>query len=98
MEGMVVNRPEKSGWIKPILTLAIAILIGWFCVIGAREIVQGLDAGVLNNRKGPDVLLADRPLLFWSVLGFYVASVAAGAGLAVLLASLAIRDLVGRGD
>ena len=98
MEGMVVIRPEKSGWIKPILTLAIAILIGWFCVIGAREIVQGLDAGVLNNRKGPDVLLADRPLLFWSVLGFYVASVAAGAGLAVLLASLAIRDLVGRGD
>jgi hypothetical protein len=53
---------------------------------------------VLNNRKGPDVLLADRPLLFWSVVGFYVASVAAGAGLAVLLASLAIRDLVGRRD
>lgn len=95
---MVVNRPEKSGWIKPILTLAIAILIGWFCVIGGREIVQSLDAGVLNNRKGPDVLLADRPLLFWSVLGFYVASVAAGAGLAVLLASLAIRDLVGHRD
>ncbi|WP_295224769.1 hypothetical protein [uncultured Brevundimonas sp.] len=93
-----MNRPEKSGWIKPILTLAIAILIGWFCVIGAREIVQSLDAGVLNNRKGPDVLLADRPLLFWSVLGFYVASVAAAAGLAVLLASLAIRDLVGRQD
>ena len=72
---MVVNRPEKSGWIKPILTLAIAILIGWFCVIGAREIVQSLDAGVLNNRKGPDVLLADRPLLYWSVVGFYVAIV-----------------------
>ncbi len=95
---MVVNRPEKSGWIKPILTLAIAILIGWFCVIGAREIVQSLDAGVLNNRKGPDVVLADHPVLFWSVVGFYVASVAAGAGLAVLLASLAIRDLVGRRD
>lgn len=95
---MVVNRPGPSGWIKPILTLAIAILIGWFCVIGGREIVQSLDAGVLNNRKGPDVLLADRPLLFWSVLGFYVASVAAGAGLAVLLASLAIRDLVGHRD
>ena len=40
MEGMVVNRPGPSSWIKPILTLAIAILIGWFCVIGAREIVQ----------------------------------------------------------
>ncbi|MRL70121.1 hypothetical protein [Brevundimonas sp. SPF441] len=93
-----MNRPGPSGWIKPILTLAIAILIGWFCVIGAREIVQSLDAGVLNNRKGPDVLLSERPVLFWSVLGFYVASVAAGAGLAVLLASLAIRDLVGRQD
>lgn len=95
---MVVNRREPSGRVKSILTLAIAILIGGFCVIGAREIVQSLDAGVLNNRKGPDVLLADRPLLFWSVVGFYVASVAAGAGLAVLLASLAIRDLVGRRD
>lgn len=98
MEGMVVTRPGPSGWIKPILTLAIAILIGWFCVIGAREIVQSLDAGVLNNRRGPDVLLADRPVLFWSVVGFYVASVAAGAGLAALLAGLAIRDLVGRRD
>lgn len=95
---MVVNRPGPSGWIKPILTLAIAILISGFCVIGAREHVQSLDAGVLNNRKGPDVLLADRPLLFWSVVCFYVASVAVGAGLAVLLANLAIRDLVGRRD
>ncbi|WP_295186391.1 hypothetical protein [uncultured Brevundimonas sp.] len=95
---MVVTRPGPSGWIKPILTLAIAILIGGFCVIGARELVQSLDAGVLNNRKGPDVLLADRPLLFWSVVCFYVASVAVGAGLAVLLANLAIRDLVGRRD
>lgn len=98
MEGMVVTRPGPSGWIKPILTLAIAILIGWFCVIGAREIVQSLDSGLLNNRKGPDVLLADRPVLFWSVLGFYTASIAAGAGLAVLLAGLAIRDLVERRD
>jgi len=95
---MVVNGPGPSGWVKPTLTLAIAILIGWFCVIGAREIVQSLDVGVLNNRRGPDVLLADRPLLFWSVVGFYVASVAAGAGLAVLLAGLAIRDLIGHRD
>jgi len=51
---------------------------------------------VLNNRKGPDVLLADRPLLFWGVLGFYVASVVTGVGLAILLAGIAIRDLVGR--
>jgi phosphotransferase system glucose/maltose/N-acetylglucosamine-specific IIC component len=95
---MVVTRPGPSGWIKPILTLVIAILIGGCCVIGAREIVQSLDAGVLNNRKGPNVVLADRPLLFWSVVSFYVGSVAGGAGLAVLLAGLAIRDLVERRD
>ena len=34
-----MTRPGPSGWIKPILTLAIAILIGGCCVIGAREIV-----------------------------------------------------------
>ena len=91
-----MSRPGRFAWIKSILTLAIAFLIGWFCVIGGREIVESVDVGVLNNRKGPDVLLADQPVIFWGLVGFYTASVVTGAGLAILLSGIAIRELIGR--
>lgn len=91
-----MTRPGRFAWVKSILTLAIAVLIGWFCVIGGREIFESVDVGVLNNRKGPDVHLADRPVIFWSVVGFYAASVVTGAGLAILLAGIAVRELIGR--
>ena len=91
-----MSRPGRFVWTRSIPTLAIAVLIGWFCVIGGREIFESVDAGVLNNRKGPDVFLADRPVIFWGVIGFYTASVVTGAGLAILAAGVAVRGLIGR--
>lgn len=91
-----MNGRGRFAWVGSVATISIAVLIGWFCLIGGREIVESVDVGVLNNRKGPDVLLADRPVIFWGVIGFYTASIVTGAGLAILLASIAVRELTGR--
>jgi len=84
------------GWFGALVTLAIAGLIGWGCVIGAREVLHGLDVGMLNNRKGPDVYLIQRPMIFWSLIVFYMTAIVVGAGMAVLLAAIALRGLFGR--
>ena len=78
-----------------LVTLAIAGLIGWGCVIGAGEILHGLDVGMLNNRKGPDVYLIQRPMIFWALIVFYTTAVVVSAGMAVLLAGIALRNLFG---
>ena len=64
---------------------------------GAREVLHGLDIGVLNNRKGPDVDLARRPMMFWSLIVFYATAILISAGMAILLAGIALRRLFGRG-
>ena len=83
--------------IRAVFTIAIAALIVWFCIIGAREVFEGLDAGVLNNRKGPDVLASEQPIVFWAQIVFYSTAIVVSGGLALLLASLGVRGL-GRGS
>ncbi|RZL64828.1 MAG: hypothetical protein EOP81_06990 [Variovorax sp.] len=75
--------------------LAIAALIGWGCVIGATEVVESVRSGMLNNRKGPDILAAERPVLYWALLCFYTAATLTAAGLALLVLATAVRDLMG---
>ena len=87
---------SKPGWLSPLVTLAIAGLIGWGCVIGAREVLHGLDVGMLNNRKGPDVYLVEHPMIFWALIVFYTTAIVVSAGMAVLLAAIALRGLFGR--
>ena len=86
----------RVGWLSPLVTLTIAVLIGWGCVIGAREVLHGLDTGMLNNRKGPDVHLVERPMIFWALILFYATAIVVSAGMAVLLAAIALRGLFGR--
>ncbi|WP_447787552.1 hypothetical protein [Variovorax boronicumulans] len=45
--------------------LAVATLIGWGCLVGAIEVVESVRTGVLNNRKGPDILAVEQPVLYW---------------------------------
>lgn len=87
---------RRVAWLSPLVTLTIAVLIGWGCVIGAREVLHGLDIGMLNNRKGPDVHLIERPVIFWALIVFYATAIAVSAGMAVLLAAIALRGLFGR--
>lgn len=87
---------SRSGWISALVTLAIAVLIGWVCVIGAREVLHGLDVGMLNNRKGPNVYLVERPMIFWALIVFYTTAIVVSAGMAVLLAGISLRSLFGR--
>ncbi|MCY1370318.1 hypothetical protein D3C87_869490 [compost metagenome] len=75
--------------------LAVAALIGWGCLIGATEVVEGVRTGVLNNRKGPDILAAEQPVLYWALIGFYTAATLTAAGLALLVMAIAVRDLIG---
>ena len=92
-----MNGRGRFGWIGALVALAVAGLIGWGCVIGAREVLHGLDIGVLNNRKGPDVDLARRPMMFWSLIVFYATAILISAGMAILLAGIALKRLFGRG-
>lgn len=75
--------------------LAVAALIGWGCHIGATEVVESVRTGVLNNRKGPDILAAEQPVLYWAVIGFYTAATLTAAGLTLLVMAIAVRDLIG---
>ena len=89
----VTGPAAPRAWFNAIPKLAIAALIAWFCVIGAREVFEGVDAGVLNNRKGPDVLASEQPIVFWALIVFYSTAVVVGAGLALLLASIGVRGV-----
>lgn len=89
------NAPSRRRpWLQSMAALAIAALIGWGCIIGATEVVENLRTGVLNNRKGPDILAAEQPVLYWALIGFYTAATVAAAGLALLVIAIAVRDLI----
>ncbi|MEJ1170087.1 hypothetical protein [Variovorax sp. CCNWLW235] len=75
--------------------LAVVALIGWGCLMGATEVVESLRTGVLNNRKGPDILAAEQPVFYWALIGFYTAATLTAAGLALLVLAIAVRDLIG---
>ncbi|MFC4278310.1 hypothetical protein [Achromobacter aloeverae] len=75
--------------------LAVAALIGWGCFVGATEVVESLHTGVLDNRKGADILAAEQPFLYWALIGFYTAAILTAAGLALLMLAIAIRGLIG---
>lgn len=53
-----------------------------------------LRTGVLNNRKGPDILAAEQPVFYWALVGFYTAATLTAAGLALLVLAIAVRDLI----
>ena len=77
------------------VALAVAALIGWGCFVGATEVVESLHTGLLNNHKGPDILAAEQPLLYWALIGFYTAATLTAAGLALLVLTIAMRGLIG---
>lgn len=95
-------RPDAPGrrrpWLQSIAALVVAALIGWGGLMGAIEVLESLRTGVLNNRKGPDVLAAEQPVVYWALIGFYTAATLTAAGLALLLLAIAVRDLVGARD
>ncbi|WP_295988779.1 hypothetical protein [uncultured Variovorax sp.] len=86
---------RRRPWLQSMVALAVAALIGWGCLMGATEVLEGLRTGVLDNRKGPDVLAAEQPLLYWALIGFYTVATLTAAGLALLVLAIALRDLVG---
>ncbi|MDQ7957856.1 MAG: hypothetical protein RET84_18235 [Pseudomonadota bacterium] len=93
--GSTVQRRRRP-WRQSLTTLIVAALIGWGCLIGASELLDGLRTGVLDNRKGPDVVAADRPLLYWALFGFYTVATLTAACVALFLSVIAVRDLVRR--
>jgi len=95
----VTGRPDdpsrRRPWLQSMAALAVAALIGWGCLMGATEVVESLRTGVLNNRKGPDILAAEQPVFYWALIGFYTAATLTAAGLALLVLAIAVRDLLG---
>lgn len=75
--------------------LAVTALIGWGCLVGATEVMESLRTGVLSNRKGPDILAAEQPIFYWALIGFYTAATLTAAGLALVVLTIAVRDLIG---
>ena len=88
-------RSRRRPCIQSMVALAVAASIGWGCFVGATEVVESLHTGVLNNRKGPDILVAEQPLLYWALIGFYTAATLTAAGLALLVLAIAMRGLIG---
>ena len=95
----MTGRPDAAGrrrpWRESTAALGVAALIGWGCLMGATEVVESLRTGVLNNRKGPDILAAEQPVFYWALIGFYTAATLTAAGLALLVLAIAVRDLIG---
>ena len=56
--------------------------------------VESLRTGVLNNRKGPDILAAEQPIFYWALIGFYTAATLTAAGLALLVLAVTVRDFI----
>lgn len=77
------------------VALAVATFIGWGCLMGASEVVESLRTGVLDNRKGPDILAAEQPVIYWALISFYTAATLTAAGLGLLVLAIAVRDLIG---
>ena len=92
--GLPNTASRRRPWLQSTAALAIAALIGWGCIIGAAEVVESLRSGVLNNRKGPDILAAEQPVLYWALISFYMAATLTAAGLALLVMAIAVRDLI----
>ena len=95
----VTSRPDapsrRRPWLQSMVALAVATFIGWGCLMGASEVVESLRTGVLNNRKGPDILAAEQPVIYWALIGFYTAATLTAAGLGLLVLAIAVRDLIG---
>ena len=98
MTGRLDAPGRRRLWPGSIAALGVAALIGWGCFIGATEVVESLRTGVLNNRKGPDILAAERPIFYWALIGFYTAATLTAAGLALLVLAVAVRDFIGARD
>ena len=91
-----LDAPGRSRpWLGSIAALGVAALIGWGCVIGATEVVESLRTGVLNNRKGPDILAAEQPVFYWALIGFYTVATLTAAGLALFVLAITVRDFIG---
>lgn len=93
MTGRPHAGPRPRRWLRSIAALGVAALIGWGCFVGTSELLDSLRTGVLDNRKGPDVVALDRPVLYWALIGFYTAAMLTAVGLALLLSAIALRDL-----
>ena len=95
MTGRLDAPGRRRPWLGSIAALGVAALIGWGCLVGATEVVEGLRTGVLNNRKGPDILAAEQPVFYWALIGFYTAATLTAAGLAFLVLAITVRDFIG---
>lgn len=84
---------ERSGFWTGVQMLAIAIALGWGCYRGGAEVWRALHTGLLRHGKGPDVALSERPLVFWTLNGFYGVVVLVTTGMAILCLLIAIREL-----
>lgn len=83
----------SARWLNSLLTLAIAVLIAGFVVIGAAEFFHILQSGWLPGRKGPGLSASDHPLAFGAMMVFIGASLLGGAGLALICTVIAVRSL-----
>jgi len=51
--------------------------------------------GAQQPQKGPDILAAEQPVIYWALVGFYTAATLTAAGLGLLVLAIAVRDLIG---
>ena len=89
---MAKARPKSGLWSWLQFILASAF-VGWCSLEGARFLWRSWQAGIMLHGKGPDVVLSDKPLVFWGLSGFYGVSVLVGGGFAVFCLLIALRDV-----
>lgn len=87
---------RKPGVLSRLATLMVGGFIGWCAVMGGQDLGRGLQAGRFLNRRGPDVVLEDAPLVFWALSGFYGLAVLLAGGLSIVCLLIALRDLTGK--
>ncbi len=88
-----IRRPGVWTWLSNLLAGGF---IGWFAVMGGLDLWRSLQAGRFLNRRGPDVVLHDAPLVFWALSGFYSLAVLSAAGVSIVCLLIAHRDATGK--
>ena len=87
---------RRPGVLSRLATLMAGGFIGWCAVMGGQDLWRGLQAGRFLNRRGPDVVLEDAPLVFWALSGFYGLAVLLAGGLSIVCLLIALRDATGK--
>lgn len=79
---------KRLSRISQILGSSLVVgLLCWLVWAGAQGLVGVIQKGRIVNRRGPDVYMSDKPIIFWTLSGFFTLGLILMVGLALICLS-----------